>query len=69
MSDWQPIETAPKDTAILVYGFGYSVAHFNTRYERWIGFGRDTRDTEALARWPPTHWQPLPSPPEALQAP
>jgi hypothetical protein len=62
---WQPIENAPKDTAILVYNCGYTVAHFNTAYDRWIAYGRDTPDTIALAQFLPTHFQPLPSPPES----
>jgi hypothetical protein len=62
---WQPIENAPKDTAILVYNYGYTVAHFNTAYDRWIAYGRDTPDTIALAQFLPTHFQPLPSPPES----
>jgi hypothetical protein len=36
MSDWQPIEIAPKDTAVLTYGFGYEVAHFNTALNHWV---------------------------------
>lgn len=60
MSEWQPIESAPKDTAILVYHAGYTVAHFNTTYGRWIGYGRDALE---FVTGPPTHWMPLPPPP------
>ncbi len=72
---WQPIETAPKDgTYVLVVppthsSVSCSVARFdNDRYSRkprpfWNrsdGWGRVSvsRDT------PPTHWMPLPKPPE-----
>jgi hypothetical protein len=62
---WQPIETAPKDTAILVYGFGPSVAHFNTAYGRWIGYGSNTPDTISLNEdnGIPILWMPLPEMP------
>ena len=33
---WQPIKTAPEDTAVLTYGFGDEVAHFNTALGRWV---------------------------------
>lgn len=62
---WQPIDTAPKDTAILLYGFGFSVAHFNTAYGKWIAYGYETPDTIMLntASSAPTHWMPLPAAP------
>jgi hypothetical protein len=64
---WQPIETAPKDTAILIYSSGYNVAHYNTAYERWCTYtdGRGTAGERLLNSWDfPTHWMPLPAPPE-----
>jgi hypothetical protein len=64
MSEWQPIETAPKMVAILVYNNGYMVAHWNEVYGRWIAFGSDTADTLSLNRNKPTHWMPLPKAPE-----
>lgn len=72
MADWQPIETAPKKTLILIY----------LRGEIYIGSLSPWRDQsypelwqtqwgEALVRpWKyedggpmPTHWMPLPTPP------
>jgi hypothetical protein len=48
---WQPIETAPKDTAVLLWlGWMFEIGHFNTGLGRWA------------ANWA-THWMPLPSPP------
>ena len=61
--EWQPIETAPKDMAILIYNFAVRIAHFNTNYGYWIGYGHGTSDTRAMTQFPPTHWHPLPAPP------
>lgn len=76
MSDWQPIETAPKDDLILLYGL--LDPHPNER-QLYSGLDRPTRVTaywdsidEAWSpmggTWTgpwfkPTHWMPLPSPP------
>lgn len=63
--DAHPIETAPKDEAILVYASGWTVAHFNTFYGKWIGYGEDTADTHNMNGFnKPTHWLPLPPAPE-----
>ncbi len=62
---WNSIETAPKDTAILVYGFGYSVAQFNTLYRKWIVYGAESECTRMMnILHPPTHWLPLPIAPQ-----
>jgi len=62
MSDnWQPIETAPEDTAVLVYGFGYEVAHFNTALKQWVA----CYDHRPLNH--PEWWQPLPEAPRAVK--
>lgn len=59
---WQPIETAPKDTMVLVASefFGpadwrIKVGYFFTDENKWVVFG---------ASWTPTKWQPLPNPPK-----
>ena len=62
MTEWQPIETAPKDTAILVYHNMFTVAHFNTAFGRWIGYGQNTSE---FINGDPTHWMPLPQVPVA----
>lgn len=72
---WQPIETAPKDKAVLLYrptALAWAVVavgkwtsqQYNTRprpyWEMWMHIG-----SVAEARmWVPTHWMPLPEPPE-----
>ena len=64
MSEWQPIETAPKDgSPVLVLGSGWNdpvptVAVWN-EYEEWAEF------TGGETIWPaPNHWMPLPEPPK-----
>lgn len=64
MSDWQPIETAPKDgTRVLVHVPPYGPFTAHNRFHSFL---------EARDRWhvagllndaQPTHWQPLPAPP------
>lgn len=59
MSEWQPIETAPKDgTPILVADSGpYAfVVEWNNKHRAWLGADRSA--------WEPTHWMPLPEPPK-----
>jgi len=60
-SQWQPIETAPKDgTEVLVYvprrlGPIYAEAR-NVTGNQWWG--------RVLGNLRPTHWMPLPEPPK-----
>ena len=62
MSEWQPIETAPKDGSdVLVWWPDWMaqpirVAHYEQRHDIWLT-GRDS------AAQPPTHWMPLPAAP------
>jgi hypothetical protein len=63
--EWQPIETAPKDgTRVLVWWEHWSaypvVSYF--KHGRWNGEIACSEGDEQ-----PTHWQPLPEPPAALQ--
>ena len=59
---WQPIETAPMDVAVLLYGA--------KRLELCVGMhhSRDGWVTDTTSEWasmyPPTHWMPLPAAPE-----
>lgn len=70
MCEWQPIETAPKDTLCLVahhkqnYWRGKVViAYHHSNYN-----GHDLFTEDGIAGWPisptPTHWMPLPIPPQ-----
>lgn len=73
---WQPIDTAPKNEPVLVYGLwageingqdkepGIYIAKFNGRSD-YEGYWWSCQDTDAYAAWvKPTHWQPLPEPPK-----
>ncbi len=69
---WQPIETAPKDgTELIVYG---STGHYGTNNANCIfacfhrGQWRTLIKGHAL-KPAPTHWMPLPTPPEAKTPP
>lgn len=53
--DWpapRPMESAPLDTAILTYGFGYEVAHFNTALHAWVSCWDHRRLKTPLRWWP-----------------
>lgn len=76
-SKWQPIATAPKDGTQLL---GYCDYAQNGRafwVAMWIddadeldgGFWLDAGKQDSMSRdAEPTHWQPLPEPPDAEQA-
>ena len=60
--EWHPIETAPKDTLVLLFGAKRSemvVGMFHTR-DGWV---IDT-PSEWASMYTPTHWMPLPQPPK-----
>lgn len=75
MSEWQPIETAPKDgSSILVFcKYGVRIAYWNIGpciWERksvpcWTVFEPDDYfyAEHLLEEAEPTHWMPLPLPP------
>ncbi len=57
MSDWQPIETAPRDgTAVLTWTRIDGIVIACCFGGMWMGEG-------LFAQFLPTHWQPLPAPP------
>lgn len=69
---WQTIETAPKDKFVLLCGpsgytttplvFTTGIMRSNYHAGRWIDHANDD-----LVNWgfEPTHWMPLPAPPES----
>ena len=66
MAEWMPIETAPKDgTMILLYRDGdHADGHWmgDARFQIWGNRRRGWSYPDWCA---PTHWQPLPSPPDS----
>ena len=75
MSEWQPIETAPKDgTEVLVFcRHGVKIAYWNAEPTVWDGSNDpcwtvfEPEDYfygfHLVGPSAPTHWMPLPSPP------
>lgn len=70
MSDWQPIETAPKDGQFIAFARGASGSPMDVFYgvAEWVekksgGFVEGWFWNYAIR---PTHWMPLPEPPILL---
>ncbi len=71
MSEWQPIDAAPKDRRILAYGIvgfesslGIATVRWNDTYGEW------NCDPNECSEYSPekcelTHWMPLPDRPKA----
>lgn len=64
MSEWQPIETAPKDVRFIAYYIGYKrpfIAWWNVADQCF-----ESDSTVIMNDGPenPTHWMPLPPPPD-----
>lgn len=61
MSEWQPIETAPKNECVLLnVGGKIVVGHWKLSWGRWQAeYCHD--DHGSLPQ--PSHWMPLPKPP------
>ena len=66
MSEWQPIETAPKESNILGWNKNdgvlvYRAFHYgsNNKFAGWFAVYDHEGDAEQ-----PTHWMPLPPPPD-----
>ena len=74
MSEWQPIETAPKDgTRVVLFqpkndGKGYIACASWDSYWQWVERGADyATELTGVGELHPTHWQPLPEPPPPPQ--
>ena len=68
--EWQPIETAPKDgTEILIVAKGYvAIARWkniNTDAHPLMAWAFHHEDDGAYVLHGPSHWQPMPLPPDA----
>lgn len=76
---WLPIETAPKDSCIMlcVHGWQPSIGRWWPKDECWTAFdweGHFETDAELTSyvqgcKYEPTHWQPLPAPPSDAPTP
>jgi len=71
--EWQPIETAPKNTHVIIGCSGSASQEARWLHARVVGDGNEgwyssDSDVTGYNSWrvnPPTHWMPLPPPPEA----
>lgn len=63
MSDWQPIETAPKNQRVIIQ------ANHDATDECAMGWWDEIDGNwyyspqGHIVQWKPTHWQPIPAPP------
>jgi hypothetical protein len=73
MSEWQPIETAPKTED--EYGYGPPILGWDGSYMTTVQWDPDSQEWWLIISgsyaedcdWTPTHWMPLPSPPNGLR--
>ena len=69
MSKWRPIKTAPTDgTSILIGSFGEGTTKPGLIEVDWYRQPKDKRGFIGFGSFnkqffPPTHWQPMPTPP------
>lgn len=65
---WQPIETAPKDTPVLVWAKDEQMitAKYDTRY-KWQLLDSGSYAEDHDMSYNPTHWMSLPSAPEEVK--
>ncbi len=67
---WQPIDGAPHDREILVFTrpWGPIIASYSEEFGEWLSRMQvpvSIKDENEM----PTHWQPLPEPPEGVADP
>lgn len=62
MSEWQPIETAPKGDVLLLCRRGFD-GDWSMHTGYWSDGGRKGWTTGAMWLDQMTHWMPLPDPP------
>lgn len=62
--EWQPIESAPKETWIFTFGIlGYRICMLHKVKNKWYWY-EGNGFSLAEETYTPTHWMPLPKPPE-----
>jgi hypothetical protein len=57
MSEWQKSKTAPAQTTVIAYGSGGMRFMYKDAHGQWRNMMHRPRQT-------PTHWMPLPEPPD-----
>lgn len=65
VTEWQPIETAPKNRHLLIFSSatGVETSFWNPSLDDWDGGLDGYGEPQALVH--ATHWMPLPAPPAA----
>lgn len=66
MSEWQPIDSAPRDgTYVLLVSSGGAVwqGYWRKSDEAPYGHAGWTRFNSCDIQWQPNHWMPMPKPP------
>jgi len=63
---WQDISTAPKDTSVLTWHpeAGIRTLFLDNEGEWWCSMDTDPKYAVIWKELHPTHWMPLPTPPE-----
>ena len=62
MSEWQPIETAPKNETLLILAVEWLPGDWRIKMGGWR---LDKSEWNVFgASWIPTHWMPAPEPPK-----
>jgi hypothetical protein len=69
MSEWKPIETAPRDGTMFLACIEHG-KRMSTIIAKWVSKGYFDVDAESCVGWLPGHthkayWMPLPPPPES----
>ncbi len=71
MSEWQPIETAPKDGTEILVCITYNLPDDEWETVQWVDGWRSGKwfryHDKIYIPFPPTHWMPLPPPPAATK--
>jgi hypothetical protein len=63
-SEWQPINTAPRDGTIVLGGHLFQ-GRWLYRLAKWNEYHQAFNQYPAFHRSPSTHWMPLPDPPKS----
>lgn len=69
MSEWQPIETAPRDGTLVLLWWDGDFAPVGFWQDGWVYTMTQARNLDGavidiLLGYEPTHWMPLPEPPK-----